>query len=77
MQTHKFAGEVTARDEIAVMPGLLPPVVVQEVRETSDPNYVRIVLATDTANPDDAFEWPRNTVFTVTYDSSGARLPDL
>lgn len=77
MATYKYAGEIQATDEIAIMPGLLPAVVVQEVRETTDPDYVQLVLATDTADPDDAFEWLRNTVFTVTYDSIAAQIPQV
>lgn len=77
MQTHKYAGEVQAGDEIAVMPGMLPPTVIQEVRDAVDPDFVKLVLPTDTASPDDAFDWPRGTVFTVTYDSAAAQLPEV
>lgn len=81
MITHKYAGELVAGDEIAIMPGMLPPTVVQEVREVvepsgeSNPDLVKIVLPTDTANPDDAFDWPRETVFTVTYNSQATTAP--
>ena len=77
MAAHKYAGEIEAGDEIAVMPGMLPPTVIQEVRDAVEPDFVKLVLSTDTADPDSAFDWPRDTIFTVTYDSAAAKPPEV
>lgn len=81
MAKHKFAGEIEAGDEIILFPGMTAPTAVRQVLEVqtrsgeSNPDLVRIVTANDAHDPKDALAWPRETVFTVTYDSQAPTAP--